>query len=94
MNFNPLRFAEGLRGILDKELGVLARRIEDLEGELRTLKSGGHLRYRGVFKPGALFEKGDAVTDHGSLWICLGATDSRPPGANWQLAVKRGKDAR
>ena len=94
MRFDPLRFSQGLRDILDKEQGALLRRIEALEGEIKTLKSGESLRYRGVFFEGAAYKSGDCVTDHGSLWICRGETSTRPPGPTWQLAVKRGRDLR
>ena len=94
MRFDPLKFADGLRKILNREQGALLRRIEFLEAEVKSLKSAGNLKYRGVFKPDSLYTPGDALTDHGALWVCLTATDSRPPGPNWQLAVKRGKDLR
>jgi len=93
MNFDPLKFSEGLRKILDREQGYLLRRIEALETEVRTLKSGSHLKYRGTFKTGVLYVPGDAITDKSAFWVCLSVTDSRPPGENWQLAAK-GRDPR
>lgn len=49
--------------------------------------------YKGVYKEGQKYTTGDTVTDNGSLWSCLKATDERPisaPLGYWQLAVKHG----
>lgn len=53
------------------------------------------LQYCGVFVHGKSYNVGDAVTSDGSLWICRTDTGQKP-GADgaWQLAVKRGRDAR
>lgn len=51
------------------------------------------LIYRNVFKQGN-YEKGDAVTFGGAIWIAKKDTDKAPTdGEDWQLAVRRGKDA-
>jgi hypothetical protein len=53
--------------------------------------------YRGVFKEGQAYEKGDTVTWGGSLWHCDEAvTTSKPDGAekHWTLAAKKGRDGR
>lgn len=50
---------------------------------------------RGVFKDGAAYEAGDAVTWGGSLWIAQKATADKPEaGDGWRLAVKRGRDGK
>jgi hypothetical protein len=50
--------------------------------------------YRDVWREGA-YEKGDAVTWGGSLWIAQKDTDAKPDsGDGWRLAVKRGRDAK
>jgi integrin beta 3 len=50
---------------------------------------------RGVWKEGAAYAKGDAVTWAGSLWIAQKDTDSKPEGGDgWRLAVKRGRDGK
>ena len=51
---------------------------------------------RGVFREGATYEKGDACTFGGSLWIAQGDTSAKPdaPASNWRLAVKRGRDGK
>ncbi len=53
--------------------------------------------YKGVFHHGESYSPGDTVTWGGSLWHCNEATGDKP-GENgskgWQLAVKRGRDAK
>ena len=42
-----------------------------------------------------MYERGDAVTYGGSLWIAQRDTNEYPRGedSGWRLAVKRGRDA-
>ncbi|WGR59976.1 hypothetical protein E3U26_04265 [Paracoccus ferrooxidans] len=50
---------------------------------------------RGPYKSGESYEKGDAVSYGGSLWIAQDVTDEKPDGGKgWRLAVKKGRDAR
>lgn len=50
---------------------------------------------RGPFKAGDGYEKGDAVSYGGSLWIAQEPTSDKPDGSKaWRLAVKKGRDAR
>lgn len=50
---------------------------------------------RGVYADGESYEKGDAVTWGGSLFIAQCATTTRPEsGPDWRLAVKRGREGR
>lgn len=53
--------------------------------------------YRGVFKEGQEYERGDTVTWGGSLWHCdADKTTEKPDSAakHWTLAAKKGRDAR
>lgn len=53
--------------------------------------------YRGVFKEGQSYQKGDTVTWGGSLWHCdVDETSEKPDGAEkrWTLAAKRGRDGK
>lgn len=52
--------------------------------------------YRGVFKEGQTYERGDTVTWAGSLWHCDEPTADRPEGEAkaWTLAAKRGRDGK
>lgn len=51
---------------------------------------------RGVFKAGQPYERGDAVSWAGSLWIAQRATVDKPDGpeSGWRLAVKKGRDGK
>ena len=52
---------------------------------------------RGIWREGTAYEKGDAVTWGGSLWIAQqdGVTDKPDAGGpGWRLAVKRGRDGK
>jgi hypothetical protein len=76
--------------------------IEPLERELAEVKSRqsiaeakAPINFRGVYAPGVIYDKGDAVTRQGGLWIALERTASLPGGTapesrSWQLAVKSG----
>ena len=53
--------------------------------------------YRGVFKDGQTYAKGDTVTWGGSLWHCdAEETTDKPDGVekHWTLATKRGRDGK
>jgi len=61
----------------------------------------GHMKFsvvldRGVYRATQAYEKGDAVTYGGSLWIAQRETSEKPgDGATkWRLAVKAGRDGR
>ena len=52
--------------------------------------------YRGVFRDGEEYARGDMVTWAGSLWHADKSTSEKPdaPDGGWRLAVKRGRDGR
>lgn len=48
---------------------------------------------RGVYRAGQAYEKGDAVTFGGSVWVAQAETTERPgTGPGWRLAVKAGRN--
>lgn len=53
---------------------------------------------RGVFKEGKAYQRGDAVSFGGSLWIAQADTAEGKPDAGeascWRMAVKRGRDGK
>ena len=51
---------------------------------------------RGVYKPDGEYQKGDAVTWGGSLWIAQKDGPESKPGedGSWRLAVKKGRDGK
>ena len=87
--------------------GKDAVQIEELlitqEGRNLKLKLGDNehsikidsIIYKGIFKP-SLYEKGDAVTYGGNLWIAGQDNPTGKPGnsKHWQLAVKKGRDGK
>jgi hypothetical protein len=52
--------------------------------------------YKGVWKEShGMYNKGHTVTQSGSLWVCLKATETKPGSSDdWQLAAKRGTDGK
>jgi integrin beta 3 len=52
--------------------------------------------YRGAFRDGAVYERGDTVTFGGSLWHCDGAVSGKPDDGveGWTRAVRRGRDGK
>lgn len=57
-------------------------------------KQAGHLEYKGVFKSGQTYQRGDFTTYGGNLWHCNTQTADAPPGEAWTLAVRRGQDGK
>ena len=56
---------------------------------------GKSLNYLGVYVAGKTYDAGDLATDDGSVFYCARTTNARPGASHdWQLMVKRGKDAR
>lgn len=80
------RLAAGVRAYVAKSVAPLSTR-------LATIEARGELAYRGVWTNGVLYRRGNFATHGGSVWACLEDTVTAPPGAHWQLAVKRGSDA-
>lgn len=50
--------------------------------------------YRGVFKEGSEYERGDMVTWGGNLWHCDTPTKDKPGTENWTIAAKKGRDGK
>jgi hypothetical protein len=50
--------------------------------------------YRGVFRDGQDYERGDMVTWAGSLWHCDSETKDKPGTDSWTLAAKKGRDGK
>ena len=50
---------------------------------------------RGPFRTGESYQKGDAVSYGGGLWIAQEETQDKPDGGKgWRLAVKKGRDGK
>jgi hypothetical protein len=51
--------------------------------------------YRGVYRAGDHYARGELATDRGSLHICLKDTTDRPGASGcWQCCAKGGKDGK
>ena len=60
----------------------------------RRIKTAAAI-YRGVWKDGSHYERGDTVTRDGSTWHCEASTDGTPGiSKDWKLAVKRGQNGK
>lgn len=71
----------------------LLERIAALEAQQKAMPG---VRYRGPFRDGEEYSKGDIVTFRGSMWFCHAASAARPLDAQssaWQLCVKAGRDS-
>lgn len=93
MSLDVERVVDGIHDYLAKQFKPVFERLTELETEVKTLKEGKALKYRGVWEDGSRYSEGDCITDHGGLWVCRclnNVTMSRPPGQHWQLAAKGG----
>lgn len=80
--------ADGIASEEDLEARIEAR-FRDLQA--RTLAD----LYRGVWKAGESYRRGDTVTWGGSLFLALSNTRAKPESTeDWQLITKRGRDGR
>lgn len=81
--------AETLLLNLTQQAPDIEKRLQHVEGKAKHM-----VAYGGVWQPGE-FQKGSCVTLGGSLWICKETTTEKPgTSEHWQLAVKKGKDAK
>lgn len=75
-----------IKQYLDVTLGAFESRLAQMEAQFK---------YLGAWDADRQYEKGNFVTDNGSVWHCNARTRARPgDGADWTLAVKKGMDAR
>jgi hypothetical protein len=71
--------------MLVKQLAERVYRIEDQDQEFR---------YRGVWQPAETYKRNNSTTYDGSLWIATKDAPGKPGVDGWQLACKKGSDAR
>lgn len=83
----------------DTRTATLTFRRGDVEKTL-TATVSGMVVYRGVYTVGHTYERGDAVTYAGSVWIAKQATVVRPDEhtadgvRDWTLSAKRGREGK
>ena len=77
------------------EMESMADRLDRMESSLQEIADNG-LRYRGYWQQGKKARRGDAYTHDGSLWWAVRATEDRTcnESMDWQVAVRKGRDAR
>jgi hypothetical protein len=70
--------------------------LERLVLRITALEQRPMFRYCGTWSPNEKYDLNDFATDHGSLWHCQKASEGSRPGEGdaWQLAVKKGRDAK
>lgn len=84
----------------DTEMGADGRTVlfKFVRGDTTEIHEFGFptMIYRGVFKDGQTYERGDTVTWGGSLWHCDAETADKPGEQSkaWTLAAKRGRDGK
>lgn len=89
-NLSPEDVASTIAEILIEQLQPLRARIDALE------KADAEREFKGVFSTTQTYKKGNSVAHNGSLWIAKADNPGYPGtvGNFWQLACKRGRDAR
>jgi hypothetical protein len=91
MPFDGERFG---KDIVTAVKSHLEKELEPLRERIRMLERRPTLRYEGVWQAGKTYQRGNVVTDAGSMWHANIATSARPGSdtSAWTLAVKRGRD--
>ena len=90
MSFDTEKFIAGLHGYLERELAPLVKKVQELEKSIERIQTRG-IDYRGIFREGEKYAKGDVCTHAGSMWIATRENTERPPGNGWVLCVKSGE---
>lgn len=71
--------------------------IEKTSGEKQAAQfSMPNMAYKGIYKLGEKYRKGDTTTYSGSMWHCNeeGTREAPGDGKAWTLSVKRGRDGK
>src|SRR5262249_48124684 len=66
----------------------------ELEARIAELERRPTPKYCGLWQAGEQYAEGNPVTFEGAMGIALRGTRRVPPGPDWQLCVRRGRDAR
>lgn len=79
--------------VLDDDRTVEFKFISGEHEHIATMKWPNAI-YRGVFKDGEEYDRGDMATWAGSLWHCDVPTKEKPGTESWTLACKKGRDGK
>jgi hypothetical protein len=98
---NPAKLADAMLDIIDMPLAKFHARLTEVEKDNLSLRKdnaelkdriANMLVDRGVCRDTEAYQRGDCVTDHGSLWFCQTETRTRPgQSKDWRLAAKSGQ---
>jgi hypothetical protein len=86
-------FADSVRALFGRQ----REQIAQLEARIAVLEARPlGVRYCGTWSVDRAYERDEAATSGGSLWVALRASSGEAPGSSdaWQLAVKRGRDGK
>src|SRR5688572_21940974 len=94
--------ADLIASVAVKAVRTLDGRLAELERRIAELERHPPMTYRGVFREGRAYVRGDTVTFAGSLFYALQDTMLKPfddQSANadlrpWQLCCRRGRDGK
>lgn len=86
-----------LQEAFDQGFLVIKRYLDEefarYEKRLAAFEANG-LRYCGIWQRAQHYSRGSVVTLDGSAWIALRDTEGAPPGNDWQLMVRQGRDGK
>jgi hypothetical protein len=86
---------DAVKSYVDGSFEEIETWVRELQGRLKELESRPAFKYCGTFSGDQEYNPGNFVTHSGSLWSCRQSTRTEPgTSADWQLAVKKGRDAR
>jgi hypothetical protein len=86
-----------MREYVNQQTDRVKNEVAAVANRVKFLETQPQLEYRGVYDPGANYQKNSLVTYDGCLWIAKSATGSapgNPGGSDWKMCVKRGRDGR
>jgi hypothetical protein len=89
-------FAPEIASFVKQAIAPLIERIAALESRADTAEQRG-LEYCGNYQRAMNYRRGSAITEDGCLWIATrDVNPGEKPGEHpaWQLAAKKGRDAR
>lgn len=82
------KFIEGLHDYLQREIGPLFKRVDELEKQMVDVKNKG-VCFRGVYSEDKEYNRGDLVVRSGAMWACTGDNvTEQPPSHQWTLVSK------
>jgi len=81
--------------IVHDRLKSIGDGMNDLLARIESVEECG-VKYCGVYQRAVEYVRGNIVTEDGSAWNCVADKTKQAPGkgSDWQLRVKKGRDAR